>query len=295
MSDAPEGTTDSAVDTGAPVEAAGTSGPEETSSYDPSTGGDNPAWAPYKEILKDGVYYEAVKPLLREQDLQVNKRFETLRNEYKPLEQYKGLDIPAERIQQVMPIMDMLDNDPVQFFELFKQHPAIAPLLAQAAPAEADPFEPEVEQPGEGSFDITQNPEYQALAQQVQGFTEMMEQQEQQRQAAEVDAQVETEIQTFRQARPDYTDQDMSLLYNTISGQYAATGKLLSFEDASKQLDAYRDSIISAPRPGSAAPRVMPTNGGAPSPNSPAHLGSLSNKETRSLMAGLVDSLKGQS
>ncbi len=275
------GTAEEGVDTEASVEAPETTGPESTSENS-GTPGFNEAWQPYAEALggPDNFSFRQIQPLLAENDKRVNQRFEQIRNEYKPLEQYKDLGVEAQRIKEVMPIVDMLDTDPVAFYELLIQHPAVAEKLAKGQEPTADDLSFE-EAPAES------NPELEQLKGQVAQFQQYFDQQAQEQQKAQADAELNAEISTFRASRPDLTDADMSVLFNTVAGQYQATGKLLSFGEAVKQIDAYRDSLR-APRPGSQAPLVMPTNGGAPSPNSVPSLGKLSNKQTQNLMAELL-------
>lgn len=264
-------------------------GPE-TTSQDEAPSGGNPAWQPYREALPE-INFKLIEPLLAEQDKQVNRKFEEIHKQYEPLKPYQELGVPAERIQQVMPIMDMLDADPVQFYELLIQHPAVAAKLAEATGQDFGLDEP-AEQPD--PTDISSNPQFQQMQEQLSGFQKMFEEQQRQEATKQVDAEVESEVAAFRQGRPDLTDGDMENIFNRISATYQNTGKLLSFEQAAGAHDAYRNSILSAPRPGASAPRVMPTNGGAPSPNSPAKLGTMSPQQTRDLMASLVNNLNEQ-
>lgn len=286
MSDAPDLGTSSE----APVEAAEVatpdvnSGPADTS-YDASTGADNPAWEPYKGVLK-GPLWEAVKPLLAEDDKRVNSRFETIRNEYKPLEVWKGVEYQPDQVKEAMPIVDMLNNDPVQFYQMLAQHPQVAASLQQAVDFDAEP-ETDTD---EGDVD----PRIQQLEQQVAGFQQMLEQQAQAEAEKAMDAQVETEVQDFRAKHKDLTDQDMTLIFDRIQAEHARTGKVPSWEDAAAPIISYRDSVRTTPRPGDGAPLVMPTNGGAPSANSAPALGKLSSKDTRGLLAALIDNAKSQ-
>jgi hypothetical protein len=274
-------TTDDAVDTGAPDETVETSGSDSTAE-DTSAGGFNEAWKPYEDALggRDNFSFRQIQPLLAENDRRVNQRFQAIRDEYKPLEQYRDLGVDAARIKEVMPIVDMLDSDPVHFYELLIQHPAVAEKLAQGQTPTTDDLNTESEQD-----DV--DPQFKELQEKVNQFEQYFAQQAQEQQKAQADAELNAEISTFRAKRPDLTDADMTVLFNTVAGQYQATGNLMSFDEAAKQLDAYRDSLR-APRPGSQAPLVMPTNGGAPSVNSAPKLGDLTPKQTQNLFAELL-------
>ncbi len=256
-------------------------GPVADADSQPQSGGENPAWAPFKEQLGE-VPYRLIQPTLAEMDKKANERFEAIHKEYEPLKGFGELGVTPDQVRQYQQIIDLMNNDPVTFYNMLGQNPQIAAALQQGNE------EPVEEQPGdEDPFDLEQNPQFQALQQQNQQMMQMLQERQQQEQAQQMDQQIESEMAEVFGKHEDFDKQDQKqaimIWANMVQFDPNAT-----LEQAAEQVAVYKQSILSTPRPGASAPQVMPTNGSSPSPNSSAHMGSLSSKDTRGLVQQML-------
>lgn len=273
---------DVSVDTGAenpgPVADAGSSQPQ--------GGGDNPAWSPFKEALGE-VPYQLIKPTLAEMDKKANERFEAIHKEYEPLKGFSDLGVTPEQVRQQQQIIDLLNNDPLTFYNMLGQNPQIAAAL------QGQQEEPVEDESGdEDPFDLNSNPQFQALQQQNQQMMQMLQERQQQEQAQQMDQQIESEMaEVFGQHQDfDKQDQKQAIMIWANMVQFDPNATL---EQAAEQVAGYKQSILSTPRPGASAPQVMPTNGSSPSPNSNVHMGALSSKDTRGLVQQMLANSQG--
>lgn len=265
------------------------SGPAESNSdTGQNQSGENPTWGRYKETLGE-IPYGLVKGYLAEDDRKVQERFQAIHKEYEPLKGFKDLGVTPDQVGQYRQIAEMLDNDPVQFYQMLGQVPAIQEFLGQQGTEEeddTDDLDPNVD-----------DPRLQTLQEQVEQMQQMLQERDQQAQAAELDAQVDAEVDSYWGQHPELNQQDQAQIlttWNAMVQQAAANGQELpTLDQAGERILAYKQSILSAPRPGASAPQVMPTNGSIPSPNSQVRLGQLSKQDTRNLIAGGLDMLNG--
>lgn len=250
-------------------------------------GGDNPAWTPFKEQLGE-VPYNLIKPTLQDMDRKANERFEAIHKQYEPLKGFSDLGVTPDQVRQQQQIIDLLNNDPLTFYNMLGQNPQIAQALAQQSGTE----EP-VEEPGDDDpFDLEQNPQFQAMQQQNQQMMQMLQERQQQEQAQQMDQQIESEMADVFGRHQDFNEQDQrqAIIIWSNMVQFDPNATL---EQAAEQVAGYKQSILSTPRAGASAPQVMPTNGSSPSPNGNAHMGALSSKDTRSLVQQYLANAQG--
>lgn len=273
-----DGLVDAGAENPGPVADAG--------STQPQGGGENPAWAPFKEQLGE-VPYRLIQPTLAEMDKKANERFEAIHKEYEPLKGFGELGVTPDQVKQYQQIIDLMNNDPVTFYNMLGQNPQIAASLQQGN--EEEPVESEGD---DDPFDLEQNPQFQALQQQNQQMMEMLQERQQQEQAQQMDQQIESEMSEVFGAHQDFDQQDQKqaimIWANMVQFDPNAT-----LEQAASQVAEYKQSILSTPRPGASAPQVMPTNGSSPSPNSNARMGNLSNQDTRHLVQQMLANQQG--
>jgi hypothetical protein len=256
-------------------------GPVADAGSQPQGGGENPAWAPFKEQLGE-VPYRLIQPTLAEMDKKANERFEAIHKEYEPLKGFSDLGVTPDQVRQQQQIIDLLNNDPLTFYNMLGQNPQIAAALQQGTE------EPVEEQPGdEDPFDLAQHPQFQALQQQNQQMMQMLQERQQQEQAQQMDQQIETEMSDVFGKHPDLNEQDQRQAIIVWSNMVQMDPNA-TLDQAVEQVAGYKQSILSTPRPGASAPQVMPTNGSSPSPNSNAQMGAMSNKDTRNLVQQML-------
>lgn len=262
-------------------------GPVADAGEQQSSGGENPAWAPFKEQLGE-VPYRLIQPTLAEMDKKANERFEAIHKQYEPLKGFSDLGVTPDQVRQQQQIIDLLNNDPLTFYNMLGQNPQIVAAL-QGQSGEEEPVEDDGD---DDPFDLEQNPQFQALQQQNQQMMQMLQERQQQEQAQQMDQQIESEMADVFGRHQDFNEQDQrqAIIIWSNMVQFDPNATL---EQAAEQVAGYKQTILSTPRAGASAPQVMPTNGSSPSPNSNAHMGALSSKDTRSLVQQYLANAQG--
>jgi hypothetical protein len=267
MEDLTEGT--------APVENLGgdfsqeATGPEDNSGF-------NPAWEPIKEKLGDAAF-QLIQPELSKWDQGVNKRFETINEQFAP---YKELGSPEE-LSNYRSIVEQMDSNPEAMYEAlgtFLQENGRMPSKAEAQDI-ADDIDEEVSD--------SVDPRYEELAKGQEQIRQFLEQQ----QEAEIQAQAESELNAEISALETdgkYSKDDMQEIIRTAAFLSSQSDKVVPLSVAAAQFDALRERILTTPRPGDSAPRLLPTSGGNASSLQSKTMGQMSRNETQDLIAAVL-------
>lgn len=96
---------------------------DQPSTEAPAQGGDNPAWAPFLEGIPD-VFHETLKARLREQDKQVNERFQQYGqqvNQFKPYEDIIRQGIDPRMLEASVQFGNRVRQDPLGVFHELRQ------------------------------------------------------------------------------------------------------------------------------------------------------------------------------
>jgi len=268
MEDLTEGTesVDTSFDGGNVTE---TTGPEESS-------GINPAWEPIREKLGDAAF-QLIQPELGKWDQGVNKRFETLNEQFAP---YKELGSPEE-LTNYKNIIEQMDSNPEAMYEAlgnFLQENGRMP-----SKAEAQDIADEIDEETDSNID----PRYEELAQGQEQIRQFLEQQQEYEIQVQAESELEQEISDLESSR-GYSKDDMQEIIRTAAFLSSQSDKIVPLSQAADQFDALRERILTQPRPGDSAPRLLPTSGGNASSVQNKSVGDMSRNETQDLVAAFL-------
>lgn len=258
-----------------PVE---TTGPETE-----SVGGFNPAWEPIKEKLGDPAF-ELIQSELSKWDQGVNKRFETINSEYAP---YKDLGSPEELLNYKS-IVQQMDENPLAVYEALGNFLKENGQLEEAATVQdaTDEFTASLN-------DEEVDPRIAQLEQGQEAIREFLERQQEMEIQAQAEQELSQEIEQIQKER-NYSQEDMQEILRQAAFLSSQSDNVVPLSVAADQFDALRERILTTPRPGDSAPRLLPTSGGTPSSAINKSVGELSRNETQDLIAAfLSESNKG--
>jgi len=120
---------------------------------------------------------------------------------------------------------------------------------------------------------------------------QFLEQQEQVRVQQEADSALEQEINSLKQANPEFSEEDVQEILMRAAFQLQSTGKSTKLEDVAKNyVEKTVNRIRAVPRPGDSAPRLLPTSGGMPQQQENKPLGKMSRDDVQSLIAASISS-----
>lgn len=250
----------------------------EATGPDESSGGFNPAWEPIREKLGDAAF-QLIQPELGKWDQGVNRRFETLNSQFSP---YKDLGTPEE-LTQYKQIIEQIDANPEQLYEelgKFLQDNGRMPTKKEAQDIADDIEETDGTEP-------TSDPRIDELAQGQQRIQEFLDQQRQAEVSAQADSELSKEVSELEDKR-GYSKEDMQEVIRRAAFLSANSDKVIPLSVAADQFDALRERILTTPRPGDSAPRLIPTSGGNPSAEQNRSMGSMSRNETQDLIAAVL-------
>jgi hypothetical protein len=253
------------------TEAPETTGPD-------TTGGFNPAWEPIKDKLGDAAF-QLIQPELSKWDQGVNKRFETINSEYAP---YKELGTPEE-IQNYRSIVQQLDENPEAMYE------ALGNFLKENGrmPTQQEAQEIADEVDSEETSSEAIDPRYEELAKGQEQIRQFLEQQQEMELQQQAESELNAEIQDLVNSK-GYSQDDMQEILRTAAFLSSQSDKVVPLAQAAEQFDALRERILTTPRPGDSAPRLLPTSGGTPQGQSQKSVGEMSRNETQDLIAAFL-------
>lgn len=243
-------------------------GPEADSGF-------NPAWEPIKEKLGDAAF-QLIQPELSKWDQGVNKRFETINEQFAP---YKDLGSPEE-LMGYKSIVQQMDENPEGLYEAlgnFLNENGRMPTqqeaedIADELDEQAEVYDPRVDELAAGQEQIRQ-------------FLEAQQTYELEREA---EAELASEIEELESAR-GYSRDDMQEIIRRAAFLSQQSEKVVPLSVAADQFDSLKERILTQPRPGDSAPRLLPTSGGTPNGSTQRSMGSLSRNETQDLIAAVL-------
>lgn len=255
---------------------------EEATGPEDSSAGFNPAWEPIKEKLGDAAF-QLIQPELSKWDQGVNKRFETINAQYAP---YKDLG-SAEELANYKQIVEQLDADPNAMYD------ALGKFLEETGrmPTQKEAQEIADEVEAEASNEAV-DPRIDELAKGQEQIREFLEQQQQFELQQKAEAELASEIEELESSR-GYSKDDMQEIISRaafLSQQPDKNGnyQIVPLSVAADQFDALRERILTTPRPGDNAPKLLPTSGGTPQNLQNKSMGDLSRGETQDLIAAVL-------
>jgi predicted house-cleaning noncanonical NTP pyrophosphatase (MazG superfamily) len=258
-----------AEDVAVPEIAAETTGPEEN-------GGFNPAWEPIKEKLGDA-HFQLIQSELSKWDQGVNKRFETINSQFAP---YKDLGTPEE-IAGYKQIVQQMEANPEAMYDALGQF--LKETGRMPTQEEAQDIADDLDDEAAG----TEDPRLAELAKGQEEIRNFLEQQRVAEIQANADAELANEIEELTNAR-GYSKEDMKEIVSRAAFLSSNSNKVIPLSQAADEFDALRERILTTPRPGDSAPRLLPTSGGTASNNQTKSMGELSRNETQDLVAAVL-------
>lgn len=249
--------------------AVETTGPEDGSGF-------NAAWEPIKEKLGDAAF-QLIQPELSKWDQGVNKRFESIHQQYAP---YKDLG-SVEELQGYKNIIQQMDSNPEAMYEAlgnFLNETGRMPTKEEAQDI-ADELDDEAE--------VAKDPRFDELAKGQEEIRKFLEAQQEAEIQAKADSELASEIEELTSSR-GYSKEDLREIISRAAFLSSNSDKIVPLSVAADEFDALKERILTTPRPGDSAPRLLPTSGGSPNGTQNRSVGQLSNKETQDLIAGFL-------
>lgn len=245
-------------------------------------------WSEILDKIPSGLH-ESVAPALRAWDQGVTNRFEKIRQEYAPYEDFVKNKIPAEELRASYSVYQDLNENPTGFLENLRDL-----LIQRGMYQEASQVQEEIEDQEE---DDDNNP----LAEQVRQLTEfqnqILEQQQQAEQAAQFEQEkaqalvtVDQEFAALESKIGKITPQMRTAIADQALALSQRVGQEVPLEMAYQHLQKLIAQVRGA-SPGASAPRVVPSGGGIPSAKKP----DLSNRDERVAAAeAIARQMQGQ-
>jgi hypothetical protein len=254
----------------------------------------NPAWGPLRDKL-DPISFKAIEEDLKKWDSEAQKRIETVNGQYKPFKELVDRGFTIERISQAVSIAEQLDSSPEIIYEQlgkFLQENGRMPTKKELT----DSVKDEEAAAGQASDENSQpeDPRIQQLLEQQEQFKQFLEAQQQQELNRKAEDDLNSEIAALKEAHKDFSDEDIQEVIRRAAfraTEYQAQGskKIPTLEESAAEYVALQQRILSTPRPGDSAPRLVPTSGGVPSGDAnKKSLGQLTSEETQDLLAGVI-------
>ena len=252
------------------------SGPVDGGDNLASEAGGNPAWESLRTKL-DPISFRAIEEDLKGWDKNAESRISNLNSQLKP---YRDLG-EVDRLQSYAALAEQIDSNPEAIYE------ALGNFLRQngrlpESQAEMQDAMDDTEEDGQEYRD----PRFDQLEQQQEQMRQFLAQQEQTRVEQEADYALEQEIGQLQQTHPDFTDDDVREILMRAAFELSSGNQKNLDEVAKEYIEKTVNRIRAVPRPGDAAPRLLPTSGGVPTNNGQGTpLGKMSRSDVQSLIA----------
>lgn len=163
-------------------------------------------------------------------------------------------------------LVQQMNENPLEFFERFKQLLIQQGLYQEAAEVQAAQQQAEQQDP-EGEF---RDPRVDQLQKQQEQFLQQIAAQQQaEAQAAqqqELQSKIQSEMQFIRDRVGNIPDWVEVEIYDRAALMTAREGRPVSLVEAYQEIQSLRQQMLSVPRPGAQAPKVIPAGGGYPQP-----------------------------
>lgn len=252
----------------------------------------NPAWESLRTKL-DPIAFKAIEPDLKTWETEAQRRIESNNKQYGWAADLVKSGTTPEDIQRALLVATKLNENPEEI------HQALGQFLRENGRLPdkqelADKVD-EIQEDGPKA-----DPRIDQLAAQQEQIANFIQSQQAEQIQAAADKALDQEIKALEAAHPEFSKED---IHEVISrAAFAAQlsknqGKntFPTLEEMAKDYnDNVRNRILSAPRAGGTAPRLLPTSGGvATSAATQKTIGSLENGQVQDLVAQLLSQNKG--
>lgn len=221
---------------------------------------DNPAWGSWVSELPTE-FQSRVKPHLQEWD----KSYQELSQKYAPFKDYT-----PEKVTEYHNLYTSIEKDPVAFYSRLQEALRNGNMLPAEAQAAVQAIET---QQSNDPAEEEEDPRIKKLQDQLDALQQPVQQQQQwlaeqanNRQIEEFGRQIDGDIQKLRATHGSFDE--LEVLRRAEAN--LQMGRPFGVDVAFKEMQEYNQKILSQPRPGAGAPRVLNPNsaGGVPPTNS---------------------------
>jgi hypothetical protein len=265
----------------------GLEAPAEPTQQQEPTGG-NPAWDSVRSEL-DEFSFHKIEPHLKEWDRSASERIASVNQQLAPFKSFIDAGTTPEDIAAGLQLAQMANTNPEQLYEAigsFLEREGRMPNKAEVK-AEVKANEGEEQQP---EAQPAVDPRYDELAAQNQQMMQFLQAQEYQKAVDQADRELQTEQTGLQTKHPELSAADMQDIIRQAAFVAQTTGTVPSLESVHDGwFTELRTRFLSTPRPGDAAPRLVPTSGGVPSAIPQKSLGALSSAEVQDLIASSIE------
>jgi hypothetical protein len=247
----------------------------------------NPAWEGLRSQL-DPISFSRIEPELTKFDQAAQQRVQASNEALKPWKEFADQGVTPEQLRSALNITRSIDESPEEVYQYlgnFLQETGRMPTQEEVQDAS---------DAGEigGENQQLQDPRFDQLAEQQEQMQAFLEYQAEQDVMRTAEADLDTEIDSFKTAHADVSPEDLKDILGRAAfvAQQPANlekGFVPTLEEVyTGWFSELRNRILSTPRPGTLAPKLLPTNGGAPSAGQPTQgLGQLSRQQVQDLIA----------
>lgn len=246
----------------------------------------NPAWEPIRAELGDPVFSK-IAPHLKEFDANHDRQVSRLNEQYKWAKDITEGGITPQHVTAALQLARSIDESPEQVYERlgqFLQQEGRMPNSAAELEAKTDdPEDPDAPQQ-------INDPRLDQILQQNEQMREFLAAQQQQELARQADAQLDSEIDALKndQALALSKDDMREIIQRAVYVTHTTGKQPPLAEVAQDYVQNVRNRILSTPRPGDSAPRLVPTAGGNAAIAQQKSFAEMSRGETQDALAALI-------
>jgi hypothetical protein len=244
---------------------------------DNGTGGMNPAWSPLLDKLPEG-FHGMVAPVLRDWDKNFDSKLHEVQSKFEPYQPFVEQGVDPDQLNAALEFYRMAEADPKAIYEQMGTFFGFGAGQGQDGQELSDGEEPFSLEEDE----LSKNPKFQELMQNQQAIAQVLLKQREQEEMALVEQQIETEVNSIKEAHPDLSEQEETMMF-----QLALSSKI-TLTQAAEQLFSYKDQITQQFAQGRPTPpSVMSATGTVPG-QTPIDPTKLDSKGTKSLVAQIM-------
>lgn len=222
---------------------------------------ENPAWAALKDKLPKE-FHPQIDPILRDWDQGVNQRFETTKARYSPYDEIINQGYDPQELIQAKAIIDQMNQSPLDFYENLKGVLLREGMIEEAQQVQQMQNEEEQQQQEQVNPELAKlREEHNALVSTLQSAAQADAQAQND---ARLDQQIAGEMEFIESKVGEIPEWAKVEIINRAALMTEQTGQPVTLVDAYREFQRLRQQILSVPRPGAQAPRVVPGGGGFP-------------------------------
>ena len=252
----------------------------------------NPAWESLRSQL-DPISFSKIEPELRKMDQSASQRIQAQNEQFKPWKDFSTQGVTPDRVKQALSLAERLDSNPAEI------HQYLGDFLAKEGRMPTPAEVKKADDSGEIGDGPAEDPRIAEQGEQLAQMQAFLAEQQYQQELHTATVELDGETSALKTAHPELSDADVNEIIRqaaSIAQQNAQQGKneIPSLEDVhTSWFSVLRNRILSTPRPGDSAPRLLPTSGGLPSSQQQKSLGQMSRQEMQDFVAQSLAAGKG--